>query len=296
MVSSERIVIYYLGGKTKLALIKMETIPRLELCAPVLLARWLARLKPMLESRLVIDRIHAWTDSSVVLPWLTTTQVSFKIFVTNRIGQIHSLVPDCVWRNVPSELNPADCASRGMFPTKIGSHSLYWSGPSFLTSPMSSWVSDYPLVDYKQIPEVAQPPAVLAVLVEDDWFCKFCSYTRLLRTTSWMLRFISACRRQRLNVGALSREELDIVLTCLAKATQQIHFRVLKNELENRRPCSVRHLSRLSPFIDDAGVILDVSSFRVYLCRRNIRFYWLKHLVLPCYFVDIGILLRVMLG
>lgn len=28
--------------------------------------------------------------------------------------------------------NPADCASRGLFPSQLISHPLWWNGPSFL--------------------------------------------------------------------------------------------------------------------------------------------------------------------
>lgn len=125
MVFSSWISIYYLVGKTKLALIKSETIPRLELCAVVLLARWLARFKAILMSRFKIDEVFAWTDLSVVLSCLTTTQVSFKVFVTHRVGQIHSLVLDCVWRYAPSQQKATDCSSHGLFPSQIVSHSLY---------------------------------------------------------------------------------------------------------------------------------------------------------------------------
>uniref|UniRef100_A0A2S2R014 Uncharacterized protein n=1 Tax=Sipha flava TaxID=143950 RepID=A0A2S2R014_9HEMI len=50
----ERPSVSLLGAKTKLAPVKAYTIPRMELCAAVLLARWMARLKNILDGRLQI--------------------------------------------------------------------------------------------------------------------------------------------------------------------------------------------------------------------------------------------------
>jgi len=59
--------IFLLSTKTKLAPLKALTVPRLELNAAVLLARWLRRLSHVLASQLAdIVGIHAWSDSTFV--------------------------------------------------------------------------------------------------------------------------------------------------------------------------------------------------------------------------------------
>jgi len=55
--------IFSVGPKTKLAPINTLSIPRLELNAALLLARWLHRLKSVLDPQLNITGIYAWTDS-----------------------------------------------------------------------------------------------------------------------------------------------------------------------------------------------------------------------------------------
>lgn len=107
-----QVFIRILGGKTKLAPLHSMTVLRLELCGAGLLARWLARIQETLSAQLKISNVYAWTDSSIVLSWLTTPHVSYKIFVSNRISKINQLLPDCKWLHVSSEENPADCASR----------------------------------------------------------------------------------------------------------------------------------------------------------------------------------------
>ena len=54
-------------SKTRVALIKRQTIPRLELCGALTLAHLLAHSKSVLE--MPMDFIHAWTDSTIVLSW-----------------------------------------------------------------------------------------------------------------------------------------------------------------------------------------------------------------------------------
>lgn len=131
--------VYFLDSKTKLAPIKgsTSTVPRLELCAAVLLAKWLRRVRVTLGPRLDVVKTFAWSDSTIVLSWLTTPLQSFKVFVSNRINQIQTLLPGCEWHHIPSENNPADCASRGMLPSELRNHVLYWNGPLYLYEPVN---------------------------------------------------------------------------------------------------------------------------------------------------------------
>lgn len=87
--------VFLLGTKTKLAPLKALTVPRLELNAALLLSRWLNRLKSVLELQLDITNVCAWSDSIVVLSWLTLLHESFKMYVSNRVNQIRLLLPAC---------------------------------------------------------------------------------------------------------------------------------------------------------------------------------------------------------
>lgn len=121
--------VFLIGTKTKLAPTKSLTVPRLELNAALLLARWLNRIKRILSPQLDIVGLRAWSDSTIVLSWLTVPHESFKIYVLNRIHQIQLLLPNCPWHHIVSAENPADCASRGIMPAALAQLELYWRGP-----------------------------------------------------------------------------------------------------------------------------------------------------------------------
>ena len=65
----------------------------------------------------------------VVLGWLSGNPHQFKTFVGNRVSNVMELVPPERWHHVSVEENPADSASRGLFPSELLRHELWWNGP-----------------------------------------------------------------------------------------------------------------------------------------------------------------------
>ena len=128
--STGKVHISLVMAKTKVALIKRLTIPQLELCGERLLARVLSHVKQVLE--ISSSEIFAWTDSTIVLDWLKGNPRRFTQFVGNRVSVIMSLIPPERWSHVNGVENPADCASRGVFPAEIMVHNMWWSGPDWL--------------------------------------------------------------------------------------------------------------------------------------------------------------------
>ena len=124
-------------AKTKVATIKRPTIPRLEQCGAHLLAQLIHHVRLLLRIPLVHS--YAWTDSTIVLNWLVGNQRRFITYVGNRVPDIVELLGPDRWRHVDGMENPADCASRGVFPSELLDHHLWWKGPKWLRLPSSSW-------------------------------------------------------------------------------------------------------------------------------------------------------------
>ncbi|CAK1580711.1 unnamed protein product [Parnassius mnemosyne] len=101
-----------LTSKNKVSPIKTITIPRLELCGALLGTRL---YKKVIESlTMKFNSCFFWCDSTIVLGWLSTESSSLKQFVRNRVNEILEITKGHTWDYVPSKLNPADLASRGV--------------------------------------------------------------------------------------------------------------------------------------------------------------------------------------
>ncbi|KAM4048607.1 uncharacterized protein ACNLHF_011410 [Anomaloglossus baeobatrachus] len=102
----------FVFGKAKLAPKPDHTIPRLELCGTVLAVEIADFIRQ--ELCVEIDEVQYYTDSKVVLGYIYNQSRRFYVYVSNRIERIRRSSKPEQWRYVPSELNPADHATRPM--------------------------------------------------------------------------------------------------------------------------------------------------------------------------------------
>lgn len=115
-------------SNTRVAPIKRQTIPRLELCGALSLSQLIMHVKTVLD-RLSYELL-AWSDSMVVgSSWLDS--MWFPQIQTVRWQPCDPFAGDTtpqIWRYVNTSDNPADCASQGLFPSGLIQHELWWNG------------------------------------------------------------------------------------------------------------------------------------------------------------------------
>ncbi|KAK7939924.1 hypothetical protein WMY93_003250 [Mugilogobius chulae] len=137
--SKGAVQVAFLAARSRVAPVRQQSIPRLELCAAHTGAQLGAVLKR--ELSVPISSITYWTDSTTVLNWLQSPSCRYKVFVGARVADIQELTESSSWRYVHSTENPADDITRGLTLSQIQSHSRWKNGPSFLYESESSWPS-----------------------------------------------------------------------------------------------------------------------------------------------------------
>ena len=123
------VVISFMIGKSRLAPIKMVTIPKLELNAAVTGIKLATMMKYELDG---VDSITYYTDSTTVLHYIQNDKKRWPVFVANRVQLIRNFSDPAEWHYVSSDLNPADDASRGISVEELLNESVWLKGPDFL--------------------------------------------------------------------------------------------------------------------------------------------------------------------
>lgn len=232
-------------------LAKNATIPRLELCGAMLLTEL---TKLVLDAcQFPFQRIRLWTDSKIVLGWINGNPKRYKTFVANKICKINDLIDRSNWLHVPGEHNPADCASRGMLPSQLVNHSLWWNGPEFLKNEANYDKQDS--IEFQTDIEVNihSHTTINHVSILPD----VSSFYRMKKVIAYCLRFAHNGKRNINSItGLITAEEMNNAERAIVRYVQAEAFpneiRALKRGENIPISSSLR---RLGPKLDDNNII-----------------------------------------
>ena len=149
--------------------------------------------------------------------------------------------------------NPADCASRGVFPTELLEHELWWNGPPWLKLDISSWPHQCVPVEF--IEEEEREVCFMTPVQVQEPLNYFSSFTRLQRVTAWVMRFINHCRQNCVSSPILTVKELS--------AAEKYWIRIIQAQFTSdiaalKNKCGLSNdssLLSLHPFIDSDGLL-----------------------------------------
>ena len=89
---SNDVQVTYLMAKTRVAPLKRLTIPQLELMAAHTLAKLASYVISCLKETIEINNVYLWSDSKIALSWIAKPSTHWKIFIHNRVQDIHDLI------------------------------------------------------------------------------------------------------------------------------------------------------------------------------------------------------------
>ena len=110
---------------------KKYTIPRLELLGNYVLSKLFNVVSSALQEEICIDSHRLWSDSKVSLAWINAFDKELKTFCQNRVIEIRKLTDVVWWSYCKSCDNPADIITR-CNSSNICKNSMWWNGPKFL--------------------------------------------------------------------------------------------------------------------------------------------------------------------
>ena len=240
-------------ANSKVAPRSATSIPRLELCAAVEAA--LSAVYIRRELGHTVDDVTFYSDSNATLGYIRNCERRFSKYVTARVKVILNCSTAGQWNYIPTQLNPADIATRPHTPSEL-LKSRWFEGPEFLMKENLSFenqcdnLSDLPetITEVKTLKtEVVLEDYLLRTLYErnSSWF-------RTVRVLTSIFRFKTSF--QRFNSPT---EELSVMaVNFLVREAQKDKFsssyqKIIHGNKLDENDC----LSGLSPFVDSNQII-----------------------------------------
>ncbi|XP_031639210.1 uncharacterized protein LOC116351270 [Contarinia nasturtii] len=247
-------------SKSRVAPLKILSIPRLELCSASILMNAIEMIYPIFSKEVI--GIYCWTDSMITLQWIKKESSTLKTFVANRVANIQNTTEKLKinWNWVMGKENPADLISRGTTVLELKDEKKWWKGPDWLTTAKDKWPEQPEMVIKNEIQEFQKEFKTIHLintetrneLTKGKWF-KFKTYSQkefslldsyskmktLVRVTATIFKAIEKFKNPRMNKIGLDLQRAE---NYLIQIDQQRDF---TKELESIKNGNLKMIKNL---------------------------------------------------
>ncbi|XP_065356348.1 uncharacterized protein LOC135950740 [Calliphora vicina] len=253
LIKNKTIFCSLIGSKTRVAPMKITSVPRLELMAALIGARFAKFICD--NHKITIKNKLFWSNSKTVLSWINSDHRKYNQFVAFRVTEILEISSMNDWRWTPTKQNVADEATKWARIPNIFTTSRWFQGPEFLYQ-LQEDLPGAMAFDKTTTEEMVHKSFKITFtenLIKENRFSK---WTRMLRATAYVFRFIENCKMKNKIKGELNLEELlkaEIFLFQQAQVEKYAaEISLIKSKILIPKSSE---LYTKSPFMDENGVL-----------------------------------------